>query len=237
MKSTVRALVVSMAALCGATFASAEVVLSTNFDGRTVSGATASNLNWVTNGVADPGDLTVVRVSPGTPAAEFFDTAAAANRLAINLNVANESTWLMDIALNVQSQQQIALSTVTLDAFIFSNAGVLQTVNRDLDLTLLLLDASNTVLDTVSVLNIFPENQLSVAQPKAVSFDLSGNTLLQGQSYFLRLGASSGGAGNNAGLDNFVVNGSVTAVPEPTSLALVLAAAGGMVAARRRRSS
>ncbi|MBD2444066.1 hypothetical protein H6G25_12905 [Dolichospermum sp. FACHB-1091] len=38
--------------------ASAINILSTNFNGRTVSGATASNLNWTTNGVSDPGNLT-----------------------------------------------------------------------------------------------------------------------------------------------------------------------------------
>ncbi|MFP6666669.1 MAG: hypothetical protein VB876_05115, partial [Pirellulales bacterium] len=38
--------------------ANAAIIAATNFDGRNVAGATASNINWTVNGVADPGNIT-----------------------------------------------------------------------------------------------------------------------------------------------------------------------------------
>jgi len=226
-------------ALAASGTAGAAVVLSTDFNGRTVSGATASNLTWTTNGVANPGALTAVAGTPisGTPPAmALFTTTDAANRFAVNRNIQNESPWYVDISLVILAGNNIELSTVTLDAFIFDNNGNLQGQNRDLDMTLALLSSAAVPIDSFTVDNIYPNSgALSPAQPRALSFDLSGNTLEAGGSYFLRLTASSDGPyGNNAGIDNLMVNGQV--IPEPGALALLSIALAGLVVVRSRRA-
>ncbi|HAC62308.1 MAG TPA: hypothetical protein DCF68_01925, partial [Cyanothece sp. UBA12306] len=85
-----QALGLGLTILAGATVlgsvnpANAAVILSTDFNGRTVSGATASNLNWTTNGVSDPGNLT----------ADFnlFNTPATQNLFAVQRNLHTQET-------------------------------------------------------------------------------------------------------------------------------------------------
>jgi len=244
MKNTFRshfAAAMMALALTASGAASAALVLSTNFDGRTVSVATASNLNWTANGVANPGSLTAVAGSPviGTPLpVALFTTPAATDRFAVDRNIQTESPWYVDIPLSVLAGNAIQLGTITLDAFIFNNAGALQAFNRDLDLSLALLGSAFNVIDSEDVDNIYPQNQSAAVQPQAVSFDLSGNTLAAGGSYYLRLTASNDNTqGNNAGIDNFVVNGELTrAIPEPGTLVLLGLALAGLGLARSRRA-
>ena len=211
--------------------ASAVTILSTDFDGRIVAGSTASNLTWITNGVADPGNLTAATNPDG-----LFDTADAQNRFAVDRNLHNEGSWSVDISLAVGAAG-IDLTTVNLDAFIFNNAGDLQGDGRHLSMTAELLDAGLTGIDSDTVADIFTHNEPGLTQPKAVTFDLSGNTLAANTTYTLRLIAFGQGPGNNSGLDNLVVNGDILAapVPEPVSAGLALMGVAGL-ALRRRRS-
>ncbi|QSJ19638.1 PEP-CTERM sorting domain-containing protein [Nostoc sp. UHCC 0702] len=196
-------------------------ILSTDFNGRTVSGATASNLTWITNGVSDPGNLT----------ADFslFDTAATQNLFAVRRNLHTQGNWTADIGVAVGSQS-IELSQISLDAYIFSGAGTSQLNSRDFDLRIDLLDSTKTsVLATNSVVDLFP-NSNGIANPSPVPFvfDFTGNTLQANTTFFLRLTASGQGSnsiiGNNSGIDNLVVRGDLvtTPVPEPTSMLGIL---------------
>lgn len=148
-------------------------ILSSDFDGNTVSGAIASNITWVTDGVADPGDLTFSH--------PLFNTAASQDRIGVDRNLHNEGPWTVDIPLNVQGQG-IELTAVSLDAFIYNNAGALQTAQRDLDLTVALLDDGMNELDSETLLNIYADAG-AIVQPQTVLFDLSGNALLADTTY------------------------------------------------------
>lgn len=188
----------------------ATIIASTDFTNRTVSGKTASNFAWTVNGIADPGSLTASH--------NLFNTTAAQNLFAVDRNLRTEGLWTVDIALNVGSSA-IQLSLVTLDAYIFSDSGNFQTVNRDLDLRIdLLSQGPLMVIDSKAFNNIYP-NSGTATQPKPVSFDLSGNTLAANTNYILRLTASKDStSGNNAGIDNLRINGSI--VPEPTAITI-----------------
>ncbi|MDC0603457.1 hypothetical protein OAP14_10650 [Aliiglaciecola sp.] len=83
--------------------AQSTVILSTDFDGRTVSGVTASNLGWVTNGITSLCALTVEETSAVGPALALFDIGASQNRFAVNRNLHNEGSWYVDLDFNVAS--------------------------------------------------------------------------------------------------------------------------------------
>ncbi|MBD2444065.1 hypothetical protein H6G25_12900 [Dolichospermum sp. FACHB-1091] len=90
-----------------------------------------------------------------------------------------------------------------------------------------MLDSSNTTLATVSVNDLYT-NSSTIPNPSPVpfSFDFTGNTLQANTNFNLRLTASGQGSsgiiGNNAGIDNLVVNGNLVAVPwETDSLPLI----------------
>lgn len=232
-------LIVGLFAASWSGHAYAAVIASTNFNGRTVSGATASNLNWTVNGVADPGSLTaedLVPVGPGIDPIALFTTSAAAGRFAVDRNIVTEGDWYVDIPLNVAGLG-IMLSTVSLDAYIFNNAGALQTVTRDLDMTVALFDAVNTLLASETKYDIYsPVSDVNPNQPRSLSFDLSSAPQLDaGGSYYVRVTAFSEGStnGNNAGFDNLVIAGTV--VPEPSALAVWSLLIGVMVFAVRRK--
>ena len=197
--------------------AQAATILSTDFDGRTVSGTTASNLNWTTNGVSDPGNLT----------ADFnlFDTPATQDLFAVQRNLHNEGPWTVDIPVVVNSQE-IELDEITLDASIFTGAGTSQLNSRDFDLTIDLLDSTQTnVLATDSVVDQFPNSvgsSIPNPSPLPFVFDFTGNTLQANTTFFLRLTASGEGPGNNGGIDNLVVSGNIVSesstIPEPSTI-------------------
>jgi len=209
------------------------VILSTNFNGRTVSGATASNLNWTTNGVSNPGNLT----------ANFnlFNTTATQNLFAVNRNLHTAGSWSVDITVGVGSRS-IDLGEISLDAYIFNNSGATQAFSRDFDLTINLLDSTKTnILATQSVVNLFPNsNTIPNPSPVPFVFDFTGNTLQANETFFLRLIASGQGStpivGNNGGIDNLVVNGNFVSVPEPSSGLETFGGLGLLLAFKRKLS-
>jgi hypothetical protein len=209
--------------------ANAITILSTDFDGRTVAGSTASNLTWVTNGVSDPGALTADTNPDG-----LFDTAHAQDRFAVDRNLHNEGTWSVDIDLAVGASA-INLNTVQLDAFIFNNAGDLQGVGRQLSMTVDLRDAGLNFITGTTIEDIYIHDEPGLAQPKTFAFGvpaaLSANT-----NYVIRVTAFGQGPGNNSGIDNLIVDGDIVVnpVPEPATAGLAILGIAG-VALRRKR--
>lgn len=201
-------------------------ILSTDFDGRTISGNTASNITYVTNGVADPGDL----------GADFplFDTPATNNLFAVQRNLHTQGPWVVDIPIAVGSQD-IQLDQISLDAFIFSGAGGTQINSRDYDMTIELLDSTQTVtLNTQSVNDLY-NNIDPNPSPVPFVFDFSSSILSANTTFFLRLTASGTGPGTNAGFDNFILTGDLiaTQTPEATS-AITLIGLGVLGAASKK---
>lgn len=220
-----------------ASTASAVTVLSSDFDGRTVSGATASDISWTTNGVDNPGDLTVVGENfvGGSFAATFFDTTGAADRLGVDLNTENEGLWFIEISLDTLANT-IALDTLNLDAFSFNNSGALQTVDREVDITVSIeRDSDGFVLFSDEADNV-QFGAIPAGGPFGVSFDLSGVSLADSTAYTLVLGANSDtrNRGNNAGIDNFELLGTVAPVPVPAGLPLILTGLAAFAFIRRR---
>ncbi len=70
-----------------ASHAMADVIASTDFTGRTVSGNTAGNITWTVGGIQDPGDLTWVLEGGGPTTTSLFDTANAQGHFAPDLNI------------------------------------------------------------------------------------------------------------------------------------------------------
>ena len=80
--------IITAAVCCGAS-ANAAVLLSTDFADCTVSGTTASNIAWVTNGVANPGDMALVNTTQTQGDGSLWDTSDAARHLAPTTDVGN----------------------------------------------------------------------------------------------------------------------------------------------------
>lgn len=219
--------VTCVVALLSPLVARCAVIASTTFDGRTVSGKTASNLNWRVSGVADPGALTASH--------SLFNTTDAQDMFAVAYNLNTRASWTVDVPLHV-SAEVISLGAVTMDVFILSNSGNYQPQNRDVDVSVTLLDASKTTLDSVTVANVYPENNNLPVQPQSASFDFTGHTLSANTSYYLRVAMFSNTTqGNNAGFDNFSIS-TTAVVPEPASSSMgVLLGVAAMWHFRRRR--
>lgn len=216
------------------------VIASSDFDDRTVSGATASNLTWMVNGVANPGEMQAMDETSGlSEPLALFDTVDAQGKFAVDRNIASggprsEGFWYVDVQLDV-GPAPLDLSSASLDAYIFSNKGLLQPKNRDLDMSVELLNASNTLMAEDTQLDIFPDNDSEPVQPQFVRFDLSSASLLSANSdYFLRIRVFSDGTnGNNAGFDNLVIHGEV--VPEPATFGIWSLLVGCTLIGIRRR--
>lgn len=202
----------------------AAIILSTDFTGRTVSGNTASDITWTTDGVADPGDMTAVDVNATGALAGLYDTANAQGHFAPNLNTDNEGPWSTSITLNL-TVSTISLEDVVLDYQHFSNSGAFQTAGRLVNWTATVTGSVSGELDSVKV-----NGTSSTSGIETIPFD-TPLILTSGESYEVVILAEGSGPGNNTGLDGLTLNG---VVPEPTSLAMLGLA--GLTTLRRRKS-
>jgi len=205
------------------------ILLSTGFEGRTVSGDTANNITWQTDGLADPGSLTAIDVNSTGSLAGLFDTSNAQGHFAPNLNIGNEGPWSTTVPLALV-EDEVLLEQLVIDFQDFDNGGDFQSTVRGKDYTVTVTGSSSGLLDTVAQTNV---SGLS----GGVSFAFSPNLWLdKSETYDLRIRvAGTNSDGNNSGFDNLTLYG--LAVPEPATLLVwsLLAAMGVALGWRRRR--
>jgi hypothetical protein len=226
MSNELRALIVmfALAAICLTSASQAVVILSTVFTARTISGDTADNITWTTNGVLDPGALTAVDVNATGSLAGLFDTPNSAGHFAPDLNTGNEGPWSVSLTLNL-TVPTISLENAVLDYQHFNNSGAFQGVGRKVNWTVTVTGSLSGLLDSVTAVGANNQSGLeTLVFPAAL-------TLNNSESYTVTILAEGGaGDGNNTGLDGFTFNGSV---PEPATMSLL--ALGGFALLRRRR--
>lgn len=216
LKASAAALII----LSASATANADVILSTDFTGRTVSGTTASNITWTTNGITDPGNLTVVNITQGAGDGNLFDFAANQGHFAPANNVGNGGEWEVPITFTTLGDP-IELTDVVWEYTNFGNTGNVQGVARENGLTVSIEGPGGALLAPV-------ENSLDAITGSLIF--VTPVTLDANTEYTITFNADGIEPGSNTSIDALTVNGEV--VPEPTSLALL--GLGGLLAARRR---
>lgn len=214
---------------------SAVTIASTTFDGRTATGNTASGLNWVLNGVNDPGTMSATQFEGG-PINLFDGTADVTDRFVPGINTGNGNTsWETSISLTASPNFSVTIEDITLD-YVAINGGQAVNVRRQSDFSVRLLSPSDVELatasfaDAVSGSNVDPVvDDVSLVLDSPVELTEAGTYTL-----VLRGGDFLGNdeTGNHTGIDNLSINGTV--IPEPSTLALSALAAMGLMVRRRR---
>ena len=187
----------------------ADVILSTDFTGRTVSGNTAQNIAWTTSGVTDPGDMTAVDVNSTGQLAGLYDTANAQGHFAPNLNTGNEGPWSVDVAIQIDGTNSgITVTNVVLDWQHFNNSGNFQGASRGIDWTVTFENSSSSVMGAATNLTVTGTSGLTT-----LTFT-SPVVLPDSDTYTMEiLAVGSDGNGNNTGLAGITVNGTAAGAP------------------------
>ena len=190
----------------------AEIIASTTFDGRIADGHTATNLTWVTNGVADPGDLSANRFE-GNSINLFDGTPDVQNRFVPGINTGNGNTsWVTTVALTPLPGSEVTVENVTLD-YIAINGGQVLNVRRRSDFEVTLLDpsgnplASGNVAEAVSGNGLDPEIApvlITLDSPVTLSGSGSYSLIVRGGDFL-----QDDETGNHTGIDNLSINGSI----------------------------
>ncbi|MDP4612068.1 MAG: sulfatase-like hydrolase/transferase [Opitutales bacterium] len=178
----------------------ADVLLSTDFAGRAISGATASNITWSFYGFQDPGDLTVTNEAPGALTG-LFTTSEADDHFAVEKNIETVGPWSVSIPL-VLTVDSVVLESVELDWQHFNGSGAKQGANRI---------AEWTASVTGSVSGLVASVTQSTASANTGILELnfsSAANLTNAETWTLKLyvdGVTN--FGNNTGLDALSLQG------------------------------
>ncbi len=214
--------------------ASAALILSADFDGRTVSGDTASNITYVTNGVGSPGNLTAIEAALGDDQlAGLFNTVSAGQYFAPDLNTGNEDNWSVSVPLTFAAAS-LMVDSVDLAGAMFDNQGDFQGTSRDTPVTVSFVGSVSGTVGTQT-------KTVSSAGSGAIEANASWNTtydsfggmvaLANTETWEMLIATTSplGVEGNNTGLRSFTVNGTI---PEPST---GLLAVFGLIGVLRRK--
>jgi len=225
----------SLAVCLAAPVSHAAIIASTNFDGRTlattlVANDTAANLNWTTNGIADPGNMNAVTAG-GVGQALFNSTTLTQNMFAPALNVGNGSAasgthfWTTTVPLAVLAGNTVTLESVALQYSAISGSAALN-VNRVSDFTISLFDPSSALVEAVSITDAL-SGTTAVPQSPTLTFNFAPVVLSLPGTYTLRIQggdyAGTNETGNHTGIDNLSIQGTITAIPEPATWAMLTA--------------
>ena len=182
--------------------ADADVIVSTNFTGRTIASPTATITDYTLNGVASPGNWTVVGAAIGLFATTGVNSAD--NHFAV---ADNPPTWSVTIPLAVGASA-IDLDDVTINFESFTNAGVSKVPANHAppnNVTVEIRDSHNVLLATQNLGQVGGNTaDYWIGTYNNTSF--STLTLAAGQTYSLKI-TTGGDAGNNLSIDSFVING------------------------------
>jgi len=202
--------------ISGGGSSSSQVILSSDFSGRTISGSTAQSITWNVSGVANPGDITAQRETPESQSTYggLFDTADTAGLIAADRNIGTEGPWSINIPLVPSVPGQLSVESVTISWKDFNNSGASQTGTKPKKFTASILNSSQSTLATSYV------TTTSIQSSSSFTFN-SPPVLLQGGSYTLniRFENNSDTTGNNTGL------GSVSVMGTPISTSPIWATA------------
>ena len=205
----------------------AAVILADDFADANRSSANGTIGAWDTvNGIAAPS--TTLQFFDGDSPAQvgFHNNAANPGTFDVNNNM-TAGGWDTTITLTVGATN-IALSTLILDIKLTNGSGGSQNTNSKSGQMLVeIFDAGNASVgqDDLGGNTGYP----SVEYQRTL--DLTGTTLLAGQTYTMVISARGQGFGHHKALDALELNGEI--VPEPGSLALV--GLGGLMMIKRRR--
>lgn len=211
----------------------AATILSTDFSGRTITGNTASDITYVTNGVSDPGDLTVTQATgiTGSGLNGFFNTTDAQGFFAPDLNTGNQGNWTFSVPITL-TVSSITIDEVELDGAMFDNNGNLQVAsprNTSIKLSIVGSSSGEVFFNTLTASN--PSTNAAWSSPLTYNPSV---TLTNAETWSMVFTTTnSAGSGNNTGVGSFTVTG---AIPEPSAAALLLGLAACGLVARRRRS-
>lgn len=179
----------------------ADVLLNSDFSGLRISGFTASDITWSTNGFQDPGDLTVVNESHGVLTG-LFTTSAADGHLAVAKNLHTEGPWSVSIPL-VLTVGSVSLDSIELDWQHFSDSGAAQGANRIAKWTATVTGSASGQIASVTKSGLNTRSGLLL-----LNFS-SPVDLTDVETWTLKLYVEKGSnTGNNTGLDAFTLHGS-----------------------------
>lgn len=218
------------------------MLASTDFNGRQVdpgdpTTVTSASLNWVLNGLTDPGSMSAT-VFEGGGVSIFDGNDFVSNIFVPGINTGNGNTsWVTSVNLNVQPGSVVSLTDVTM-LYYPVNGGQALNVPRRSDFNVSVHDSGGNLVDEVTVADVNAGSGTSVPDGEVVNLVFDSPVALTDPSgYTLRIrGGDFTGideTGNHTGIDNLSINGTVSAIPEPS--ALLLCGLGLLVGIRRRR--
>lgn len=194
-------------AISGGGLSSSQVLLSTNFSGRTINGPTAQNITWTVSGITDPGDIAIKRETPESNSnfGGIFNTSATSDFIAADRNIGNEGPWSLSIPLVPNVPGELTIDSLTMSWQDFTNTGSQQSGDLPKIFTASIKNAAQITLTSAQA-------AVSTAQGSTTITFTSPVTLSQGSSYTLNIHfqSNSNNTGNNTSIGSLSLEGTPT---------------------------